>query len=142
MHFFLPTASWRRRLFRGMSAYIPRFMRRRSSVSSAVDYDDDDDDDDDDGGEDDDDDEYVGSEDGEDRSGARAGSRLERGREIEEGENMMPFNRQVSASRREALEASRRGSGGTYDRQARLSRELEEVFMDDSDDDSFLGDSR
>lgn len=47
----------------------------------------------------------------------------------EEGENMAEMN--MSASRREALEARRNFAAD----QVRLSRDLEEGFMDDSDDD-------
>jgi hypothetical protein len=48
----------------------------------------------------------------------------------EEGENMAEMN--MSTSRREALEARRSFAAD----QVRLSRDLEEGFMDDSDDDS------
>lgn len=51
----------------------------------------------------------------------------------EEGENMAEMN--MSASRREALEARRSFAA---DHQVRLSRDLEEGFMDDSDDDESL----
>ncbi|EED12508.1 conserved hypothetical protein [Talaromyces stipitatus ATCC 10500] len=99
MHFFLPTASWRRRL--------PRFMRSST------------------GPEDEDDDSSVDH------------NRPDNNDSIsifdEEGENMAEMN--MSASRREALEASRRRSFRS-DEQVRLSRDLEEGFMDDSDDDS------
>ncbi|KAI7970088.1 hypothetical protein EIK77_001478 [Talaromyces pinophilus] len=50
----------------------------------------------------------------------------------EEGENMAEMN--MSASRREALEARRSFAAD----QVRLSRDLEEGFMDDSDDDESL----
>ena len=53
----------------------------------------------------------------------------------EEGENMAEMN--MSASRRVALES--RGSF-VVDQQMRLSRDLEEGFMDDSDDDDDDGD--
>lgn len=99
MHFFLPTASWRRRL-------VPRFLRQRSSLAS------------DDG----EDDESLGS------------NRPDNHDSIsifdEEGENMAEMN--MSTTRREALEARRSFAAD----QVRLSRDLEEGFMDDSDDDS------
>ncbi|EEA18893.1 hypothetical protein TMatcc_010563 [Talaromyces marneffei ATCC 18224] len=103
MQFFLPTASWRQRL-------VPRFMRR-SSMTSLVDDDDDDDDE------------------------SRDHNRPDNNDSIsifdEEGENMAEMN--LSASRREALEARRSFAGVD---QVRLGRDLEEGFMDDSDDEN------
>lgn len=52
----------------------------------------------------------------------------------EEGEGMIGFD--MDPSRREALERTRGGVAGS---EGRLSRELEEGFMDDSDDEDNNG---
>ncbi|KAF3388193.1 hypothetical protein DPV78_011918 [Talaromyces pinophilus] len=106
MHFFLPTASWRRRL-------VPRFMRRSSTTTTTSISDDDDDDD-------------------ESIDHNRPDNHDSISIFDEEGENMAEMN--MSASRREALEARRSFAAD----QVRLSRDLEEGFMDDSDDDESL----
>ncbi|GAM40806.1 hypothetical protein TCE0_041r13438 [Talaromyces pinophilus] len=106
MHFFLPTASWRRRL-------VPRFMRRSSTTTTTSISDDDDDDE-------------------ESIDHNRPDNHDSISIFDEEGENMAEMN--MSASRREALEARRSFAAD----QVRLSRDLEEGFMDDSDDDESL----
>ncbi|OJD18186.1 hypothetical protein ACJ73_08738 [Blastomyces percursus] len=64
----------------------------------------------------------------------------------EEGEDMVGF--EMDASRREALDQRRRSGNdnstgrGSVDTDRRLSRDLEEGFMDDSDDEDGGGDER
>lgn len=55
----------------------------------------------------------------------------------EEGEGMVGFD--MDPARREALERTR---GSAAESEGRLSRELEEGFMDDSDDEENGGDRR
>lgn len=125
MEFFLPSAPWRRRVSGFVAGIVPGFMRRWFG----------------------DDDDLIGSdsdeeeEDGEER---RRRNNLDNTDSIsifdEEGENMTEMNfsdstRGYSYGHGGGQGTGYGGGGGGFDDQVRLSRELEQGFMDDSDSD-------